>query len=110
MYLPNSGSLKEILGTRDETVSLDQEVLAHCFAAKQLEDAGDYEAARLELSEDLGLLLHADRDPPAVPSQTHSVAWVLIGTPQVLPVDFAARALRGSSVRSATPSRATRCS
>src|ERR1700682_1603489 len=50
MYLPNSGSLKEILGTRDETVSLDQEVLAHCFAAKQLEDAGDYEAARLELS------------------------------------------------------------
>jgi hypothetical protein len=58
--------------------------------------------ARLELDQDLGLLLHGHSDPPAVPSQTHTAGWTLIGTPQILPVDLAARALRGSTVQSVT--------
>jgi hypothetical protein len=59
-------------------------------------------AARLQLGEELGLLLRADSDPPEVPHFTHTVDWVLVGTPQVLPVNFATRALAGSSVTAAT--------
>jgi tetratricopeptide (TPR) repeat protein len=52
MHLPNTNYLKEISTTQEETaVSLDQEVLGRCLAAKQLEDAGDYEAARLALGD-----------------------------------------------------------
>lgn len=58
-------------------------------------------AARLELSRGLGLRLHADSDPPAVPSQTHTARWVMTGTPQVVPMDFAARALMESAIRAA---------
>jgi len=51
MHLQNSAALKEISSNHDETVGLEGEVLARCFAAKQLEDAGDYEAARLALGD-----------------------------------------------------------
>lgn len=36
-----------------------------------------------------------------MPNETHVARWVLTGTPQVLPVDFAVRALRESSVHAA---------
>ena len=51
MHLQNSAALKEISSNHDETVGLEREVLARCFAAKQLEDAGDYEAARSALGD-----------------------------------------------------------
>lgn len=57
--------------------------------------------ARLELSRELLQVLHDDSDPPTVPNETHVARWVLTGTPQVLPVDFAVRALRESSVHAA---------
>jgi hypothetical protein len=59
-------------------------------------------AARLELAERVRQLLHTDSDPPDVSGQTHTACWVVIGTPQVLPVDLATRALRESAVRAAT--------
>lgn len=52
MHLHDSLSLKEISADPNESVvGRDEEVLNRCLAAKRLAEAGDHEAARLELEE-----------------------------------------------------------
>ena len=65
----------------------------------QNEETETQSAARLQLSQELGKALHVPHDRPAVPEETHRASWILIGTPQVLPVEFRRLALTESIVR-----------